>query len=62
MIVRLYEAKGGHAKTEISVCEGFTKAYLCDLMERPIKEISLNDGKVKLDMTSFEIETLRFAK
>ena len=62
MIVRLYEAKNSHARTDIKVCDGFTRATLCDLMERPICELPMADSSISLDMSNFEIKTIKFSK
>ena len=62
MIVRMYEAFDCRTTAEIKVAEGFSKAYLCDLLENEISELELKDNKVKLPLSNFEIITLKFKK
>ncbi len=62
MIVRLYEAFNTRAKITVSVADGFTHAYLCDLMENELEELPLDGNKVTLPIKNFEIVTLKFKK
>ncbi|MBQ3016489.1 MAG: alpha-mannosidase [Clostridia bacterium] len=62
LIVRLYEAYNAHSSATLTLGEKFSKAYLCDLMENPIKEIAITNNSVTLPMNNFEIETIRFVK
>lgn len=62
LIVRLYEAKNSHARSDIRVCDGFSKATLCDLMERPVCELEMRDNTVSVDMSNFEIKTIKFSR
>lgn len=60
MIVRMYEAFGGHCSAKIRVATGFSKAVLCDLMEQPLKELPFEENTVNLSLGNFEIVTLKF--
>ena len=62
MIVRMYEAFGGRRTANITVAPGFSKAYLCDLMENELQELSMVDNRVTLPMSSFEVTTLKYIK
>ena len=62
MIVRLYESFGGRTTAKISVAPGFTRAYLCDLMENVEKELPLENDTVSLPVSNFEIITLKFVR
>jgi len=62
MIVRMYEAFGGRCTANITVTPGFSKAYLCDLMENELQELSMVDNRVTLPMSNFEITTLKYIK
>ena len=62
VIVRMYDAFDSRTKAEITVADGFKKAYLCDLMENNIKELEFDGNIVKIPVSNFEIVTLRFTK
>ena len=62
MIVRLYESFGGRCNANIKVAPGFTRAYLCDLMENVEKELPLENDTVSLPVSNFEIITLKFVR
>ena len=62
MIVRFYESFGGKANATVQVAPGFTKAYLCDLMEKELQELEFNDNCVSVPVSNFEIITLKFTK
>lgn len=59
LIIRGYESLGGKASTELSFGVDAGKAYLCDLMENTESELAVTDGKVKLEVSNFEIVTIR---
>ncbi len=58
-IIRLYEAKNKRCHTKLSIGIKFQKAYICDLMENEISELSVNDGCIELDVGCFEIITIK---
>ena len=60
LVVRLYEAYNAHASATLTVPKCFSKAYLTDLMENPISELEISDGKVTVPMKNFEIATFKF--
>jgi alpha-mannosidase len=66
VIVRLYESRGGRARTRVSL--GFPAAGVAatDLLERPLAEaprhLEIADGAVELALRSFELVTLRFSR
>lgn len=62
MILRLYEAFDRRTTATITVAEGFTKAYLCNLLEEEIKELSFDGKTVTMPITNFEIVTLKFTR
>ena len=58
--MRGYEAMDGKCSTELSFGIKIKKAYLCDLMENMLEELSVTENsRVKLDAKNFEILTLR---
>ena len=59
VIVRLYEAWGGRCTARVQTTFGATRAYLCDLLERDIEQVAIDDGLVELTLTPFKILSLR---
>lgn len=62
MIVRMYDAFNSRTTAEITVAKGFKKVFLCDLMENETEELLLNNNKVIVPISNFEIVTLKFVK
>jgi alpha-mannosidase len=62
MIVRFYESFGGKTNATVQVAPGFTKAYLCDLMENELQELPIRNDCVSLPIHNFEIVTLKFVR
>jgi hypothetical protein len=46
----------------LRVPDTYLRAYLCDLMENELCEIELNDGRVTVPVSNFEIVTLKLLK
>lgn len=61
IIVRLYEASGEPCNTGFKLNFPVTKALLVNLMEEPMGEILVSDGRIELDFTPFEILTLKLS-
>ncbi|GAA5198060.1 glycoside hydrolase family 38 C-terminal domain-containing protein [Rugosimonospora acidiphila] len=61
VVVRLYESRGGKARTQVRTGFPLGGAWLVDLLERPIADASTADGAVALALQPFEISTLRLA-
>jgi alpha-mannosidase len=59
IIVRLYETAGEPCNTGLQLNFPVTKAVLVNLMEEPIGEIPVSEGRIELDFTPFEIKTLQ---
>jgi alpha-mannosidase len=59
VIIRIYEAWGGHCRTRLSTSFPATKAFLCDLLERNREELPIRDGHVVLELAPFKILTLK---
>ena len=62
MIVRMYDAFDCRTNAKITVADGFSKAYLCDLMENELSELDFDGKSVTVPVSNFEIVTLKFAK
>ena len=62
IIVRLYESFGGGTTANIRVADGFSSAYITNLMERDVCEVEIKDGEITIDLHAFEIVTLRLKK
>lgn len=62
LIVRFYDAYDCKSTVTLTVPVIYSKAYLCDLMENEIKELTVKNGKVVHSVSNFEIVTLKFTK
>ena len=60
LVVRFYDAYDCRSRVGITVPNTYTKAYLCDLMENELSEISISDGKAYVDVSNLEIVTVKF--
>jgi alpha-mannosidase len=59
LIVRLYEAWGGRCAARLRTTLPASRAYLCDLLERNLEEVSVTDGVIRLELGPFKILTLK---
>ena len=59
-VIRLYEAKNIRAKAELTVGFPAKACFVCDMLENELSELPIENGKVKLNMSGFEILTLKF--
>ena len=59
IILRLYESKKAAVETKVCLQFGSDRAYLCDMLENVIEELSVTDGAVILQFRAFEIKTIR---
>ena len=62
LIVRLYDAFDCRSVARIKVPKEYCRAELCDLMERPLQTISVEDGVLTVPVSNFEIVTLKLYK
>ena len=60
-IVRLYEAWGRRCTARLRTTLPASRAYLCDLLERELEEVLVQDGMIELELTPFKILTLKLA-
>ncbi|MFG3395761.1 alpha-mannosidase [Streptomyces parvus] len=59
VIVRLYEAAGGRARTRLTVSFPVTEARITDLLERPLHPAATDEDGLVLDLRPFQILTVR---
>ncbi len=59
VIVRMYEAHGSRGKNTFSTSLNVSKVEEVNLMEAPIKDLAVRNGKVRLSFTPYQIRTLR---
>ena len=57
-VVRAYDAYNRSTKAEITFGFDVRKAYLCDLLENKLEELTVEDNKIRLDIGAFEIVTI----
>jgi len=58
-IVRLYEAWGGRCRASVRTTLPGRRTFLCDLLERETSEVHVNEGAIELELTPFQILTLK---
>lgn len=59
LIVRMYESHNSRGKAELACARLVQSAVLCDLEEREIGELEVQDGLVSFDYRPFEIITIK---
>jgi alpha-mannosidase len=59
IIVRGYESLNGKVRTDVRFGFDVKSVELCDLQENKISELEVVDSAVKLEISNFEIVTLR---
>ena len=62
LIVRFYDAYDCKSQITLTVPNTYTKAYLCDLMENEMKELTVTDGRMTVSASNFEIVTVKFTR
>ena len=62
LIVRFYDAYDCKSRVSLTVPTGYTKAYICDLMENEKESLTVENRKVTLPVSNFEIVTVKFVK
>jgi alpha-mannosidase len=62
LIVRLYEAAGARGAVTLTTMLPVGKAWLADLMENEIRKVPIKNGRIQLDLSPFEIVTLKLAR
>jgi len=59
LVVRLYEAWGQRGPVTVRAPFDIGRAALTDLLERPTADVRTNGAAVRLEMSPFQIVTLR---
>ena len=59
LIVRAYESMNGTRAAKLRTAFDFSRAYECNMLEKPSKELIAENGSVGLEFRPFEIKTLR---
>ena len=62
VVVRLYEARGGHADGQLRLNLDVAAVRETDLLERPLADHPARDGAVNLRLRPFQILTLRLVR
>ena len=62
IIVRAYEAYNSHTKAVFEFGVDIKEAYLCGLMENEIEKLDVNGRSVSVDMSNFELVTLKIKR
>jgi alpha-mannosidase len=59
-VIRLYESKNIKGRVNIDIGFNAERCFVCDLMENELSELTMENGRVSLDVGGFEIVTLKF--
>ncbi len=59
VIVRLYDAHNMRSDVTLTLCDKYSEAYVCDMLENEQEKIPVIDNKIKLTVKPFEIVTLK---
>src|SRR5262249_37666870 len=59
LVLRLYEACGGHCTAEIKTSVPFRSAVRCDLLENDGEELAVNGNRIRVDLTPFQVVTVK---
>ncbi|GFE64967.1 alpha-mannosidase [Litoreibacter roseus] len=59
MVVRVFESAGQRCKTILRFAEPVTRARFCDLLEAEEQDATVDQGRVSLDLSPFQIVTLK---
>jgi len=62
MILRLYDSFDMRCTANVTVADGFTKAFLCDMMENTLEQLPFDGHTVTVPVKNFEIITLKFVR
>ncbi|MET9413136.1 glycoside hydrolase family 38 C-terminal domain-containing protein [Streptomyces klenkii] len=62
VVVRLYESRGGRARTRLEAGFPLASASVCDLLERPLAAAAADGDAVPLSLRPFQILTLRLGR
>jgi alpha-mannosidase len=59
VVVRLYEAWGGHCRARVRTTLPVKGATLCDLLERERSAVEVHHGELELELGPFKVLTLK---
>ncbi|MFI8521263.1 alpha-mannosidase [Streptomyces sp. NPDC085481] len=64
VVVRIYESRGGRARTRLSAGFALAGARVCDLLERPREgeEVRVEGDEVMIELRPFQLLTLRLSR
>ncbi len=62
VILRLYETRGQSDEVTLDVPEGTTKACICNLLEQNETALEITNGKIRIPMHMFQIQSVRLVK
>jgi len=58
VVLRLYESKGCAGATVLTLPGNVKRAYACNLLEEPERELEIREGRLGLSFRAFEIKTV----
>ncbi len=61
VILRMYDAYDRREEVTLTVAPGFTKAYLCDMLENVLEKLPFDGSTVTVPVKNFEIVTVKLS-
>ncbi len=62
VILRFHDAYNRRERVTLTLPAGFTRAYLCDLMENELESLEIRDGRITLPVGNFEVVTVKLTQ
>ena len=60
IVIRMYQSANKTEDILVSLNSVFQKCHLCDMLETPLEELKVSNGKLKLTIKPFEVITLKY--
>lgn len=60
-IIRVYDSQNANRQIEINFGITIERAYICDMLENPIEEITISSNKIAMNLKNYEIVTIKVA-
>lgn len=58
-IIRVYDSQNANRQIEINFGITIERAYICDMLENPIEEITISSNKIAMNLKNYEIVTIK---
>ena len=62
IIMRIYESTNSYARVNIALDMKINNAYITDMLENNLSELEINGSSLELELSPFEVKTIRIVK